>query len=76
MSHPYHLLATTRIGVKNRYKYDYACVDEFYEKPMTMLEARELPMPLPLDFSHVKHDNNEVQPHHWNDVRFNFLPQR
>ena len=76
VSHPYHLLSTTRIGVKNRYKYDYACEDEYFEKQMTMLEARQLPLPLPKDFCHAIHPDNEVQPAHWNNVRFNFLPQR
>ena len=41
-----------------------------------MLEARHLPLPLPKDFAHALHPDNEVQPSHWNDVRFNFLPQR
>ena len=32
-------------------------------------------MPLPADWRHVKHNDNEVWPSHWNDVRFNFKPQ-
>ena len=42
---------------------------------MTILEARHLPMPLPVDWRHKKIPMNEVMPAHWNDVRFNFLPQ-
>ena len=42
----------TRIGVRNRYKYDYACEDEYFEREMTILEARHLPIPLPEDFRH------------------------
>ena len=75
ISHPYHLLRASRIGVVNRYRYDYACEDEYFEKEMTLLEARHLPLPLPQDWKHVDHNDNEVWPAHWNDVRFNFKPQ-
>lgn len=30
---------------------DYACEDEYFERDMTLLEARKLPLPLPEDFS-------------------------
>ena len=43
---------------------------------MTFLEARSLPLPLPKDFRHAAHPDNEVWPAHWNDVRFNFKPER
>ena len=76
VSHPYHVLATARIGVRNRYAFDYSCEDEYFQKDMTMLEARNLPLPIPMDFKHATHPDNEVWPAHWNDVRFNFLPQR
>lgn len=72
---PYHLLATARIGVRNRYAYDYACEDEYFEREMTMLEARNLPLPLPKDFAHAHPPDNEIWPAHFNDVRFNFKPQ-
>jgi hypothetical protein len=65
----------SRIGVRNRYKYDYACEDEYFEREMTILEARHLPMPMPIDFSHKKLPYNELYPAHLNDVRFNYLPQ-
>ena len=42
---------------------------------MTMLEARNLPLPLPTTFKHATPTDNEVQPAHWNSVQFNFLPQ-
>ena len=32
-------------------------------------------MPLPNDFKHKSFPMHEVMPAHWNDVRFNFLPQ-
>jgi hypothetical protein len=67
--------SASRIGVRNRYKYDYACEDEYFEREMTMYDARTLPLPLPKDFSHAQHPDNEVWPMHWNDVRFNFKPQ-
>ena len=72
---PYHMLKATRIGVKNRYAYDYACEDEYFEREMTMYDARTLPLPIPKDFAHAQHPDNEVWPMHWNDVRFNFKPQ-
>ena len=43
---------------------------------MTLLEARSLPMPLPKDFRHAQHPDNEVWPAHWNDVRFNLRTER
>mmetsp|Transcript_52029 Transcript_52029/g.71420 ORF Transcript_52029/g.71420 Transcript_52029/m.71420 type:complete len:236 (+) Transcript_52029:15-722(+) len=64
-----------RIGVTNRYRWDYACEDEYFEREMTLLEARELPLPLPSDFKHADPPNHEIWPAHWNDVRFNFKPQ-
>ncbi len=63
-----------RIGVHNRYKYDYACEDEYFEKEMTLLEARKLPLPLPVTFRHKQYPMDEIMPAHWNDVRFNFKP--
>jgi hypothetical protein len=45
-------LLGTRIGVRNRYKYDYATEDEYFEREMTLLEARHLPLPLPADWRH------------------------
>ena len=74
ISHPYHLMRTSRVGVVNRYQYDYACEDEYFQKDMTLYEARMLPLPLPKDFQHATHPDHEVWPAHWNDVRFNFKP--
>ncbi len=70
------LSVATRIGVRNRYKYDYACDDEYFEREMTILEGRHLPLPLPVDWRHKQVPINEIMPAHINDVRFNFLPQR
>ena len=42
---------------------------------MTLLEARNLPLPLPKDFRHADPPDHEVWPAHWNDVRFNHQPQ-
>ena len=64
-----------RIGVHNRYKYDYACEDEYFEREMTIFEGRTLPLPLPADFKHKSIPYHEDWPAHWNDVRFNYLPQ-
>ena len=75
LSTPYHLLAASRIGVHNRYANDYACEDEYFEREMTMLDARNLPLPLPKDFIHAHPPDNEIFPAHFNDVRFNYKPQ-
>jgi hypothetical protein len=72
---PLVVIAASRIGVRNRYKYDYACEDEYFEREMTILEARHLPLPLPVDWRHKQLPMNEFMPAHINDVRFNFLPQ-
>lgn len=64
----------SRIGVRNRYKWDYSVEDEYFEREMTILEARHLPLPLPEDFRHKQAPNHEIWPAHWNDVRFNYLP--
>ena len=74
ISHPYTLLNTARIGVRNRYAYDYACEDEYFEREMTLLEARMLPLPLPKDYRHAHPPDNEIFPGHYNDVRFNYKP--
>lgn len=72
---PKATLFSTRLGMTNRYAYDYACEDEFFEKEMTMLDAKLMTLPLPEDFTHVEYDYNELYPSHINDVRFNYLPQ-
>lgn len=64
-----------RIGVANRYRYDYSVEDEYYEKPMTLLEAVHLPIPVHEGFSHISPDDEYNLPYHYNDVRFNYKPQ-
>lgn len=75
VSHPYTLLATSRITAVNRYAADYACEDEYFQREMTLLDARNLPLPIPQTFRHAFPSDHEVWPAHWNDVRFNFKPQ-
>lgn len=65
----------TRIGMTNRYKMDYACEDEYYEREMTLLDAKLTKLPLPLDFRHKSPPVDDMMPHHINDVRFNFVPE-
>ena len=57
---PQALLIGSRIGVRNRYKYDYANEDEYFEREMTMLEARHLPLPLPADFRHKQIPHHDI----------------
>jgi hypothetical protein len=37
----------------NRYANDYACEDEFFEKEMTMLDAKMVTLPLPTTWKHA-----------------------
>ena len=71
---PKTLVYGTRIGMTNRYASDYACEDEFFEREMSMLDAKVTHLPLPDDWRHKDLPYDEIQPPHWNDVRFNFLP--
>ena len=71
---PKSTIYAARIGMTNRYAYDYACEDEFFEREMTMLDAKTGHLPLPLSHKHKSYPMHELQPPHWNDVRFNFLP--
>ena len=59
----------------NRYANDYACEDEFYEKEMTLLDAKIMTLPLPETHKHKEYPMHEFYPPHWNDVRFNHIPQ-
>ena len=55
-----NLAATSRIGVRNRYQWDYSVEDDYFEREMTMLEARHLPLPLPEDFRHKTPPYHEI----------------
>tara|TARA_B110000305_G_C19172802_1_gene508123 strand:- start:36 stop:704 length:669 start_codon:yes stop_codon:yes gene_type:complete len=72
---PKSALYSSRLGMTNKYAHDYACEDEFFEREMTLLEAKTFHLPIPEDFKHKELPVDEIQPPHWNDVRFNFLPQ-
>jgi hypothetical protein len=72
---PRATIYAARLGMTNRYAYDYACEDEFFEREMTMLESKLATLPLPDDFKHKDLPYDEMFPSHINDVRFNFLPQ-
>ena len=72
---PKTAIFASRIGMVNKYAYDYACEDEFFEKEMTLLDGRLLQIPMEDNFRHVSPPVDEIQPPHWNDVRFNFIPQ-
>lgn len=71
---PKSTLFASRLGMTNKYAYDYACEDEFFEREMTLLDAKITKLPLSEDFRHKDLPTDEIQPPHWNDVRFNFLP--
>ena len=75
VNRPFSVLQTSRIGVVNRYQWDYACEDEYFEREMTLLESRTLPVPVPKNFRHASLPENDIYPPHWNDVMFNFKPQ-
>ena len=71
---PKSTIFASRLGMTNKYAHDYACEDEFFEREMTLLEAKETHLPLPDTFRHKALPMDEYMPPHWNDVRFNFIP--
>jgi hypothetical protein len=75
MINPMAVSRASRLGMTNKYAYDYACEDEFFEREMTMLDAKMISLPLPDDFRHKSIPADEMFPSHMNDVRYNFIPQ-
>jgi hypothetical protein len=71
---PKTAIYASRLGMTNKYAHDYACEDEFFEREMTMLDAKTTVLPLPETWKHKEVPTDEIYPPHWNDVRFNFLP--
>lgn len=71
---PRATLFASRLGMTNKYAFDYACEDEFFEREMTLLDAKLMSLPIPDDFRHKSLPYDEIFPSHLNDVRFNFLP--
>ena len=65
----------SRTTVTNRYQYDYSVEDGYFEKEMTLLEAKTTPLPIPEDFKHKRLPVDTMFPAHMNDVRFNFKPE-
>ena len=57
---PKSTLFSTRLGMTNKYAHDYACEDEFFEREMTLLDARTTHLPLPADFKHVEAPTDEI----------------
>ena len=49
---PRSMFYASRIGMTNRYASDYACEDEFFEREMSMLDAKVVHLPLPDDWRH------------------------
>jgi hypothetical protein len=68
-------LFASRLGMTNKYAYDYACEDEYFEREMTLLDAKLMTLPIPDDFKHKELPWDEIFPSHINDVRFNYKPQ-
>ena len=69
------MIYASRLGMTNKYAYDYACDDEFFEREMTMYEAKSMHLPLSDKIRHKELPYNEIMPAHWNDVRFNYKPE-
>lgn len=57
---PKSTLYASRLGMSNKYAYDYACEDEFFEREMTLLDAKITKLPLPTDFKHVEAPTDEI----------------
>ena len=72
---PRAAIYASRLGMTNKYANDYACEDEYFEREMTLLDSKLMHLPLPDDYHHKELPVDEYQPSHWNDVRFNDLPQ-
>ena len=72
---PKNAIFASRLGMSNKYAYDYACEDEYFEREMTLLDAKTAHLPIPVAMKHKSLPMDEVMPPHWNDVRFNFIPQ-
>lgn len=72
---PKATIFATRLGMTNRYAYDYACEDEFFEREMTLLDAKLMHLPIPDNFRHKSLPMDDIMPPHWNDVRFNYIPE-
>ena len=70
---PKSTIYASRLGMSNKYKFDYACEDEYFEREMTLLDAKTVH--LPLVQGHKSLPMHEYVPPHWNDVRFNFKPE-
>ena len=71
---PSSSMMATRLAMTNRYANDYACEDEFFEREMTLLDSKLTHLPLSENIRHKELPVDEIQPPHWNDVRFNFIP--
>ena len=72
---PKATIYASRMGMTNKYAYDYACEDEFFEREMTLYESKAMSLPLSDQFRHKSAPWDDIIPPHWNDVRFNYQPQ-
>ena len=44
----------------NKYAHDYACEDEYFEREMTLLDAKLVSLPLPENFRHKQLPIDEI----------------
>lgn len=72
---PKSVVFASRLGMSNKYAHDYACEDEFFEREMTLLDSKLMELPLSDNVRHKSLPMDEYMPPHWNDVRFNFIPE-
>jgi len=49
---PKSAIFASRLGMSNRYAYDYACEDEYFEREMTLLDAKTAHLPIPESYKH------------------------
>ena len=57
---PKSALYASRLGMTNKYAHDYACEDEYFEREMTLLEAKTMHLPIPEDFKHKELPFDEI----------------
>jgi len=49
---PKSAIFASRLRSSNKYAYDYACEDEYFEREMTLLDAKNATLPISNSFRH------------------------
>jgi len=49
---PKSTIYASRLTMSNKYAHDYACEDEYFEREMTLLDAKVAHLPIPESYKH------------------------